>query len=165
MKLKELLMLPVEGAIKKEGVYFLDRIQKIYNPYIDGGISGLIMLKLLNYRFNKNGDILSSIMPYIRSLLDEDMICKTGFISGGLGMAAVIHDFAILTNSEELRAECRRKLYTVLLFSINNSEYSFVLDEKFSVEDISFSTGILGYIYVLDKIIKKELIFNEYLFE
>ena len=119
------------------------------------------MLKLLIYNLVHDEDILDSVKPYIDSLLEDNIICKTGFISGGLGMVAVIYDFSILIGDEKLLKESLKKLWSVLLFSINISDYSFVLNEEYSSEDMSFSAGVDGYIYVLEKIIKRELIFNE----
>ena len=80
-------------------------------------------------------------------------------------MVAVIYDFSILIGDEKLLKESLKKLWSVLLFSINISDYSFVLNEEYSSEDMSFSAGVDGYIYVLEKIIKRELIFNENILE
>ena len=154
-----------ENLIIKDKVYFVEKSSEIYNPYIDGGISGVIMLKLLIYNLVHYEDILDSVKPYIDSLLEDNIICKTGFISGGLGMVAVIYDFSILIGDEKLLKESLKKLWSVLLFSINISDYSFVLNEEYSSEDMSFSAGVDGYIYVLEKIIKRELIFNENILE
>ena len=123
------------------------------------------MLKLLIYNLVHDEDILDSVKPYIDSLLEDNIICKTGFISRGLGMVAVIYDFSILIGDEKLLKESLKKLWSVLLFSINISDYSFVLNEEYSSEDMSFSAGVDGYIYVLEKIIKRELIFNENILE
>lgn len=154
-----------ENLIIKDRAYFVDKHSEIYNPYIDGGISGVIMLKLLVYNFVRDEDILNSVKSYIDSLLEDNIICKAGLISGGLGMVAVIYDFSILIGDEKLLKESLKKLWSVLLFSINVSEYSFVLNEEYSSEDMSFSAGVDGYIYVLEKIIKRELIFNENILE
>ena len=51
------------------------------------------MLKLLVYNFVRDEDILNSVKSYIDSLLEDNIICKSGLISGGLGMVAVIYDF------------------------------------------------------------------------
>lgn len=156
----------VENKIeKKYGFYYLKNNEEIINPYINKGICGFILAKIIEYKITNNIDILESIKKYIFSLIKEKHIYKLGLIDGGLGIFALVYEYSKITNNIFLYSESLKILNNLLNLDVEINGKYFIPNYTFEGFDFSFLSGSIGYIFILNKVIQEEGILDEFNFK